>query len=133
MAKTPPSSKSKISFPEKVLAPVRDYLLREQKELRDRKKRLDTEDPFKVEGRDDDNAAIDTDVAEQVGHERVVAIKSEINRNLVRIRKSLTRIKLGKYGICGNCGKMIDTDRLSINPTAEFCVTCERKVESKRR
>lgn len=126
-------NQSTMSFPKNVLAPIKSYLLHEQKELRNRKKRLDTEDPFKVPGRDDDNAAVDTDVAEQVGHERVMAIKSEINRNLIRIRKSLTRIKLGKYGICANCGKMIDTDRLSINPTAEFCVACERKAESKTR
>ncbi len=113
-----------------VLTPIKEYLLREQKQLKERRKRLDSEDPFKVPGRDDDNAAVDTDVAEQVGHERVMAIKSEINKNLIRVRKALTSIKLGRYGICARCGKMIDTNRLAINPTAEFCMACERKAEA---
>jgi len=39
---------------------------------------------------------------------------------------------LGKYGICANCKRMIDTDRLAVNPTAEFCMSCETRIEKKR-
>lgn len=121
-----------IRFPAAVLRPVREYLLGEEKRLKAQKKRLDREDPFLEPGRDSDNAAVDTEVAELVGHERVFAIKGEIDKGLINIRKALTAIKLGRYGICGNCGRMIDTDRLAINPTAEFCVNCERDKEKKR-
>lgn len=122
-----------INFPAAVLKPIRDYLVNEQKRLIDRKKRLKAEDPFSDEDRANDNASVDTDVAELTGHERISAIKTEVDKTLINVRKALTRIKLGKYGICNNCGKMIDTDRLAINPTAEYCVTCERSKEKKSR
>jgi len=65
-----------------------------------------------------------------MGHERVQAIKLEVDKGLINIRKALTRIKVGSYGTCARCGKLIDTDRLAINPTAEYCVECEKKMES---
>lgn len=122
-----------IRFPANLVRPIRDYLVGEEKRLKDQKKRLDSEDPFKVADRENDNAAVDTEVAELIGHERVTTIKTElVDKSLINIRKALTRIKLGRYGVCGNCGKMIDTDRLAIYPTAEFCVDCERKAEKKK-
>jgi RNA polymerase-binding transcription factor DksA len=129
--------KNKVSemfkFPAAVLKPIRDYLKSEEKRLKDKKVRLKKEDPFSDPDRVDDNAASDTDVNEQVGHERVQAIKLEVDKGLINIRKALTRIKVGNYGICANCGEMIDTDRLAINPTAEFCMECEREKEAKKR
>ena len=41
-------------------------------------------------------------------------------------------IKNKGYGICEDCGKMIDTDRLMIYPEATLCVSCEAKKEKKR-
>lgn len=118
----------KIRLPFKVLKPIRDYLLNQEKKLKERKKALEKEDPFSNSDRLMDNAAVDSDAAEGVGHERVSALKQEIDKNIIKIRKALTRIKLGKYGICAKCGRMIDTDRLAINPTAEHCMECHRKI-----
>ena len=121
-----------IEFPASVLRPVKAYLMSEEKRLKTKKKALKEEDPFTDTDRADDNT-IDSDVNEMVGHERVQAIKLEVEKGLINIRKALTRIKLGKYGICARCGKMIDTDRLAVYPTAEFCMSCEEKEEKKRR
>lgn len=121
-----------VRFPQRLLTPVKDYLLKEQSRLLKSRKRLIKEDPFSDTSRTDDNAALDTEVNEQMGHERVTVIKAEIDKTLINIRKTLSRIKVGKYGVCVRCGKMIDTDRLSINPTAEYCVNCERELEAKR-
>ncbi len=118
-----------IKFPAKLLEPVASYLLGEEKRLRQQKKRLEKEDPFKMTDREMDNAAVDTEVAELIGHERVSIIRVEVDKALINIRKALTRIKVGRYGVCANCGRMIDTDRLAINPTAEFCVSCEKLKE----
>jgi len=49
------------------------------------------------------------------------------------VRKTLTRIKLGRYGICEECHKMIDTDRLAIDLTAEYCVKCAVKKENSKK
>jgi len=120
----------KIKFPLRVLKPVQDYLKKREQKLRKRKKELAKEDPFRNTDGLMDNAASDTEAAEEIGHERVFVLKKEIDKNLIRIRKTLTRIKLGKYGLCAQCGKMIDTDRLAINPTAEYCMKCRKNIKN---
>lgn len=119
---------NKLGIPDDVLKPVIGYLKGEEKRLKEVKKNLKKEDPFKNAGRDEDNS-LDADVAEQVDHERTSALRHEMHKSIINIRKTLTRIKIGKYGICEKCGKMIDTDRLAIKVTAEYCVTCEKEVE----
>lgn len=121
--------KQVISFPLKVLQPLIRFLKQEEKRLKKTGKNLEKEDPFNDVTRVDDNA-VDTDVIEQMEHERVSATKMSVNRSLVAVRKTLTRIKLGKYGICEKCHKMIDTDRLAIKPTADHCIACASKMES---
>jgi len=117
----------KIKFPLTVLKPMQAYLKKQERKLKNRKKELEKEDPFNNTDRLMDNAASDAEAAEEVGHERVFALKKEIDKSLIRIRKTLTRIRVGKYGLCAKCGKMIDTDRLAINPTAEHCMECAKK------
>lgn len=123
----------KISFPMSVLTPLVNYLKGEEKKLVSSKKQLKKSDPFIVGNRDADNS-VDSDVAENVEHDRAFAMRRQVTRSIISIRKTLSRIKLGKFGVCTSCGKMIDTDRLAINPTAELCITCEtNKEKSKRR
>ena len=116
-----------VKFPLKVLKPVQKYLKAEQAKLKKRKEALELEDPFNDEDRVNDNAAIDTDAAEESGHDRVAALKLEVDKTLIRIRKTLTKIKLGRFGTCEKCKKMIDTDRLAIDPTASLCIKCAKK------
>ena len=52
-----------------------------------------------------------------------------IKKQIVQLRKALTMIKMGKYGICESCGKMIDTDRLAVKPDATICIKCEKERE----
>jgi RNA polymerase-binding transcription factor DksA len=115
---------SKISFPLKVLLPLKKRLQSEEKKLKKRRQELDDADPFNDDNRLTNNAAIDTDAAEESGHERVFALKTEVDRALIMIRKTLTRIKVGRFGLCEVCGKMIDTDRLAIDPTVNLCIHC---------
>ena len=122
---------NKIKFPRSILLPLIKYLKGEKKRLKETKDELKKEDPFVIGNRDDDNS-IDSEVAETVEHDRSSAMRSQVTRSIIEIRKTLTRIKLGKYGTCASCGKMIDTDRLAVNPTAEFCVACESKKEKRQ-
>lgn len=117
------------SFPAKLLEPIKQFLHLEEKKLSKRKKELDDQDPFKDPVRVLDNASPDTDASEQFGHANVEGLKKEIDRKLVQIKKALTRIKIGKYGTCEKCGKMIDTDRLTVFPEATICVDCEKEKE----
>lgn len=121
-----------VSFPMNILKPLINYLKGEEKRLVKAKMSVTKEDPFKASNREEDNS-IDADVAEQIDHDRALASKNELKKSLINIRKTLTRIKIGRYGICENCGKMIDTDRLAIKPTAEYCMACERQIETKNK
>lgn len=116
-------------YPEEVLQPVKKHLTEKLTDLEKRKKQVAADDPFADRSRTSDNAAIDTDAEEQAGHMRVSAVKQTYDRSIIQIRKALTRVKIGKYGLCENCGKMIDTDRLMIMPESTLCIDCEKKRE----
>lgn len=118
-----------VRFPKNLLTPVGHFLSAKLSLLKRRKKEIDSEDPFKDTDRLLDNASPDTDAAEQFGHARTSALKEEINRKIIQTRKALSRIKIGKYGICEDCGKMIDTDRLVVYPEATLCASCQKKRE----
>jgi len=118
-----------LRFPKKVLQPVYNFLSARLHSLKKRKKEIENEDPFKDTSRILDNASPDTDAAEQFGHAKTSAVKQQLDKAIIQTRKALTRIKIGQYGICEDCGKMIDTDRLVIYPDATLCISCVKKRE----
>jgi len=127
-----PKKKRSVKFPKRLLKPVGDFLAGRLRKLEKQKKEVDSEDPFKNHTRVSDNASPDTDAAEQFGHARTSALKGALDRKIIQTKKALARVKLGKYGICEDCGKMIDTDRLMIYPETTLCITDEKKRESKK-
>lgn len=126
------STRTILRIPQRLLSPVADFLTAQLKKLERRRRQLSQDDPF-VGGRSDNFASPDTTAAEQFGHARYEAMRQELDRRIVQIRKALARVKIGAYGICESCGKMIDTDRLVISPETTYCIDCERKREKKRR
>lgn len=108
-------------FPASVLKPIGNFLSAKLHILEKRRKEISKEDPFADRGRVDDNAAPDIEADEQFGHARTSAINKELTKNIINIRKALTRIKIGKYGICEECGQVIDTDRLIAFPETTLC------------
>jgi len=120
-----------IAFPAKALFPMGKLLTRQLKKLKKRRKDVDESDPFKNTSRVTDNASPDADAEEQFGHARTTAIKKQLDIKIVQTRKALARIKIGKYGLCEECGSMINTDRLVVYPETTVCVKCESK-KSKR-
>ena len=118
-----------FKFPLKILLPLQKRLKQEEKKLVKRKKDLIAEDPFSDQERVNDNAAIDREAAEESGHDRITVLKLEVDKAMVRIRKTLTRIKLGKFGKCESCKKMINTDRLAIDPTVTECIVCMKNKQ----
>ena len=122
-------SKDIVLFPSKLLAPVGKFLQEKLKLLEKRKKEIIQEDPFNDTSRLIDNASPDTDAAEQFGHARAAAIREQLDVKIVQTKKALTLIKIGKYGICEDCGEMIDTDRLVAYPESTLCATDKAKRE----
>jgi len=48
---------------------------------------------------------------------------------LVQIESALKRLQEGCYGICAQCGKPIDPERLEAIPAAAYCMKCQKKQE----
>ncbi|OGG06078.1 hypothetical protein A3D05_04230 [Candidatus Gottesmanbacteria bacterium RIFCSPHIGHO2_02_FULL_40_24] len=118
-----------MKFPKAVMDNVSRNLIKLRKTVEERIHSLKLQDPFSDPERLNDNAASDTEAKEESSHERMEALEKELRAHLEEINLTLQRIKKGTYGKCQNCGKMIDTDRLAIKPTALYCVDCERKKE----
>lgn len=121
--------KVEFVFPGDLLKPVGNFLSSSLHILQKRKKQVEKDDPFKDEDRINDNASPDTDAAEQFGHAKTSAIKHELERKIEQTKRALARLKNGKYGLCEDCGKMIDTDRLTAFPEATHCTECQKKRE----
>ncbi len=117
-----------MQYPRNVLQSVWDYLKKLEGDLLKRKSSLAKEDPFADASRLNDNASDDTEAAEQNGHVQSETLSEETVASLKRVRHAMKRVDDGTYGKCTNCGLMIDTDRLGIDPTAELCMSCAKKA-----
>ena len=120
--------KNTVSIPKNLLAPIKNFLEGEMMKWKKTQKELKNSDPFSNTDRDQDNS-MESDLDEQIGHFDVEIKAGFVKKQLVQLRKALTRIKIGKYGICEKCGKMIDTDRLAIKPEVTTCIKCARDQE----
>ena len=119
-----------MQFPRNVLGNINKYLLARRKDLEKQLARLKREDPFEDKAdRLLDRASDDTEAQTKADHERIEALRRQMNFALIETRKALTKIKIGKYGVCEVCGKMIDTDRLAAMPTATLCLEHEKRRE----
>ncbi|MFA6007447.1 MAG: TraR/DksA C4-type zinc finger protein [Candidatus Shapirobacteria bacterium] len=117
-----------ISFPSKITRKIKEFLEKRLLELKRNERKLKADDPFFVPGRTEENSTED-EVDEQVGHFETEIKMRFVKKEIVEMRKALSRLKIGKYGICAKCGKMIDTDRLTVKPEATICVDCEKEDE----
>jgi RNA polymerase-binding transcription factor DksA len=122
-----------MKFPLNVLKRIQENLHHEKHKITSTISSLRSQDPFSDPERLNDNAASDTDAKEEISHERMEALEKELKRRMTDIEEALVRIKKGTYGRCLSCKKMIEKERLAINPTALYCVSCERKQELTRK
>jgi RNA polymerase-binding transcription factor DksA len=111
-----------VKIPRDVLLDLEKHLKQEKIEVERNIKELTAQDPFIDTDRLNDNAASDTEASEQNNHERYQAMLKELKLKLKDIEAAQERIEKGTYGYCLTCGKLIDTDRLGVVPTATYCV-----------
>lgn len=123
-------TESAMRIPTRLLAPIGAFLTNQLQVLERRRAWLDSDDPF-ITGREDSLASPDTNASEQFGHARIEAVRNQLDKRIIQVRKALARVKVGSYGTCERCGKMIDTDRLMVFPEATLCVICEMKKEKR--
>lgn len=114
---------------EQIVDKIKNKLAKEKKALEEEEKLMETEDSYKVAGRDSDNADILGDVDEDVSHEINRATLGVIKNMKAQVEKALARIKRGKYGICEVCGRKIEPARLKAYPETTLCLKCSQKAE----
>jgi RNA polymerase-binding transcription factor DksA len=110
--------------------------------LEDEKKLLEDElsDLGKVDKKGDWEATPDSEMASQeVQDEGDMAERAEdyeersiklntLESRLSDINKAILKMEGEDYGICENCKKEIESDRLEVNPAAKSCKNCMEKV-----
>jgi DnaK suppressor protein len=64
--------------------------------------------------------------------EKGLALESSVLGLLEQVEEALARVRGGTYGVCGNCGRPIDTNRLKAIPYARLCIKCKEHEERLR-
>jgi len=59
--------------------------------------------------------------------EKRLALEQRMKEQLAKIEHSLRKFEEGTYGLCDNCGRPIDPDRLEALPYASLCLDCKAK------
>ncbi|MFA4826793.1 MAG: TraR/DksA C4-type zinc finger protein [Candidatus Shapirobacteria bacterium] len=115
-----------VVFPKKVLSPIKTHLEKELMEKKKMVRKIQASDPFLDSERTKENS-VEEDVDEQIDHLSHEVRAGFVKKQLVQLRKALTMLKIGRYGKCEKCGKMIDTDRLAVRPETTICLKCEKE------
>jgi RNA polymerase-binding protein DksA len=56
-------------------------------------------------------------------------LESSEEVHLAHVESALKRIEEGTYGVCANCGKPIQPERLEAMPWVTLCIDCKRLAE----
>jgi DnaK suppressor protein len=117
--------KSKLEREEKLLE-------EELKKFAEKDKKLagdwDTRFPH-FDGGETGGAALEKAADEMEEYSTLLPIEYALETRLQNINLALEKIKKGKYGICENCGKEIELERLKISPEARLCLKCAKKSQ----
>ena len=62
-----------------------------------------------------------------------LTVRGIAEARLAQVEEALERQRAGTYGICENCGRQIDPERLRARPEATLCIDCQRQQEAARR
>jgi len=57
--------------------------------------------------------------------EKRLALEKRVREQLADVEHALHKFEEGTYGLCDNCGKSIDPERLEALPQASLCMDCK--------
>ncbi len=81
-------------------------------------------------GDDIDHGEEESDESEEMGN--YLSVKKSQDARLEQIEKALGKIKDGSYGVCENCGAIIEKEVLAANPESLLCRKCKLKAAPRR-
>jgi DnaK suppressor protein len=94
------------------------------------KKRIDM-DTKELQSYSDPNPDLLDEATKLFNQEQRIEWITFLRERQILIDEAFQRIENGQYGICANCGKDIEVERLEIKPYAKYCVRCREKEEQK--
>ncbi len=59
----------------------------------------------------------------------MLRIRDRENKLIKKVKKALTRIEDGTFGVCEKCGEDISSSRLKARPVTALCIDCKTKEE----
>lgn len=107
---------------------LKDMLLSEDIRIQETIPTLKSRDPFNDPDHVNDNAAVDTDVREQLDHDTIVAEVEALEKKQKLVHAALAKMDKGTYGICEKSGKQIPLARLMLVPEARYLVEFEQQL-----
>ncbi len=116
-----------LSFPKQSLDFIKKYLHRQQKEIDKNLKEVEEDDPARSPAlAESSEPGTDSYIADT--HARNIVLGEILKRTKNSIKTALFKLKKGGYGKCEKCGNQIELGRLLAMPTAQYCVSCSKKV-----
>ena len=71
------------------------------------------------------------DTGDEDGSPEDRAVLRTVRRRLNQVDTALERIDVGKYGLCIDCSKPIEADRMTLQPFSTRCTGCQTVAEWK--
>jgi len=75
----------------------------------------------------DNHLGDDSDIVYE--QERLLTVREELTGRRQRIEHALKKMDKGDWGICENCGKAINPERLDALPFVTLCITCQEQQD----
>ena len=63
----------------------------------------------------------------------IIQIQQRTRQQVLEIEEALKRIRSGRFGVCGGCGRDIEVKRLKVQPTTTLCIACKKEMEVQER
>lgn len=116
-----------LKLPSKTLETIKKILTRQKSEVEKNLKEVEKNDPATTPSlAESSEPGTDSYIAE--AHTKTIAFKDQLKKISDNIKNALLRIRKGTYGKCERCGKSIEPLRLSAMPTAQYCLSCSKKI-----
>jgi DnaK suppressor protein len=110
----------------KRLEEERDNLVRDLRQLESEEITRQVGPPAETDGYGNHLADNASDTYEA---EKAIALDNHMKGTLGAIEQALQKFEAGTYGVCDDCGAIIDLERLDALPYATLCLKCKAKRE----
>ncbi len=116
-----------LNFPTKQINSLKKYLQREKISVDKSLKEVEAEDPATSPSlAESSEPGTDSYIADT--HTKTVVLGTQLKKVSNSIKSALLKIKKGTYGKCEKCGEQINIGRLLAMPTAQYCLSCSKKI-----